>query len=39
MVRWMCGVSLSDRKPDEVRDRLSIESITCVKCISGGLDM
>ena len=31
MVRWMCGASLSDRKPsDELRDRLGIESITDV---------
>ena len=31
MVRWMCGASLSDRKPsDELKDRLGIESITDV---------
>ena len=31
MVRWMCNVSLSDRRPsEELRNRLGIESISCV---------
>ena len=31
MVRWMCNVSLRDRRPsEELRNRLGIESISCV---------
>ena len=33
MVRWMCDVTLKDRKPNvELRDRLGIESISEVMC-------